>query len=86
MTANQFDYFYAAVGFAVVLVAGLVATSLFDVGAAWPKVARFAVILVVASAGGYVFGRAGLRLFFCVLGIITAMVASALAGIIWHFA
>ncbi len=86
MTANQFDYFYAAVGFAAFLVAGLVAASLFGVGAAWPKMGRLAVILVAASAGGYVFGRLGLRLFFGMLGIIAAVVVIGLASVVWRFA
>jgi hypothetical protein len=86
MAANQFDYFYAAVGFAAFLVAGLVATSLLEVGFAWPKVARLALIIGAASAGGYVFGRLGVRLLFAVLGIVAAVIAIAIAGMVWHFA
>lgn len=45
-----------------------------------------AVILVAASAGGYVFGRLGLRLFFGMLGIIAAVVAIGIASVVWRFA
>jgi high-affinity Fe2+/Pb2+ permease len=54
--------------------------------AAWPKMGRLAVIPVAASAGGYVFGRLGLRLFFGILGIIAVVVAIGIAYVVWRFA
>ena len=83
---NQLDYFYVAVGFAVALVAGLIATSVFNVGVAWPKVARLALILSAASVTGYVFGRLGVRLFYGFLFTLAAIIAVGLASAIWHYA
>jgi len=81
---GAFNYVYAVLGFVLFTGISLAASFLFHLDVVLTKLPRLLLVLVMALAGGYVFGRLGDRLLFGFLFMVIAAILTSFAALVWY--